>query len=77
MMGLSLYEYGGHRSGDLSFEANEIIFILKKYSDGWWLGKSHNTGNLGRFPSNYIEELPANPKQVVATEDSKDEQSGV
>ncbi|PRP82116.1 Ras GTPase [Planoprotostelium fungivorum] len=76
VMGLSLYEYGGHRSGDLSFEANEIIFILKKYSDGWWLGKSHNTGNLGRFPSNYIEELPANPKQVVATEDSKDEQSG-
>lgn len=76
VIGLSLYEYQGHRSGDLDFDANEVIFILKKYSDGWWLGRSHTSGNLGRFPSNYIEELNPNPSSVVATADSREEEPG-
>eukprot|EP01117_Protostelium_nocturnum_P008038 TRINITY_DN2862_c0_g1_i1.p1 TRINITY_DN2862_c0_g1~~TRINITY_DN2862_c0_g1_i1.p1 ORF type:complete len:487 (-),score=191.88 TRINITY_DN2862_c0_g1_i1:33-1493(-) len=73
---LAIFDFLATRSGDLSFSEGELIIILKKYGDGWWLGKSVKSGSLGRFPSNYIEELKDDPFMTIAVEGFKGEEEG-
>lgn len=41
--------------GDLSFNAGEVILVVKKEGD-WWHGIINQTSGI--FPSNYVELLP-------------------
>lgn len=48
------YPYQSQEQGDLTFNAGEVIAILKKEGD-WWTGK---IGDLvGIFPSNYVQKV--------------------
>lgn len=48
------YTYISQEPGDLTFNAGEVITVLKKEGD-WWTGKLKN--NVGIFPSNYVQKL--------------------
>ncbi|XP_054165582.1 intersectin-1-like isoform X2 [Oppia nitens] len=58
---LSLYPFETQEPGDLSFDGNELIKVIKKDGD-WWTGTIGELRN-GVFPSNYvrvaqIDEIP-------------------
>ncbi|KAJ8965768.1 hypothetical protein NQ314_003909 [Rhamnusium bicolor] len=51
---ISNYPYQSQEQGDLTFNAGEVIAVLKKEGD-WWTGKIGNS--VGIFPSNYVQKV--------------------
>ncbi len=49
------YPYSTQEPGGLALAKGDVINILEKDANGWWLGECK--GNKGVFPSNYVEEL--------------------
>lgn len=52
--GVALYDFDGVEEGDLSFRANEKIYILEQASAEWYRGRTRS-GCEGIFPINYID----------------------
>lgn len=50
------YPYQSIEQGDLSFNAGDVVSVLKKEGD-WWTGKLGDV--VGIFPSNYVQKLDA------------------
>lgn len=48
------YPYQSQEPGDLSFNAGDMVTVVKKEGD-WWTGKSGT--NIGIFPSNYVQKI--------------------
>uniref|UniRef100_S4R897 Myosin IE n=1 Tax=Petromyzon marinus TaxID=7757 RepID=S4R897_PETMA len=53
----ALYPYDAQDTDELSFNANEVIDVLREVTDpsGWWTGRLRN--KQGLFPGNYVEKL--------------------
>ncbi|XP_008190947.1 intersectin-2 isoform X1 [Tribolium castaneum] len=51
------YPYQSQEQGDLTFNAGDVITVVKKDGD-WWTGKIGNT--VGIFPSNYVQKVDVN-----------------
>ncbi|XP_071543654.1 intersectin-1-like isoform X12 [Panulirus ornatus] len=68
----ALYPYQSGEPGDLTFNAGEIILVVKKEGD-WWHGIINQ--NCGIFPSNYVERLQN--QFITSTGDSVVEQTAV
>lgn len=51
---VTLYEYVRERDDELTFQAGKIIYVVKKYDNGWFEGVMEN-GSSGLFPGNYVE----------------------
>lgn len=51
---ISSYPYQSVEQGDLSFNAGELIIVVKKEGD-WWTGKIGE--KIGIFPSNYVQKM--------------------
>ncbi|NXJ29208.1 ABI3 protein, partial [Dicrurus megarhynchus] len=50
---VALYPYTGQKDNELSFEPGTLLFVTRRYSDGWCEGV---TGQQeGFFPGNYVE----------------------
>ncbi|XP_042887891.1 intersectin-1-like isoform X5 [Penaeus japonicus] len=69
----ALYPYQSGEPGDLTFNAGEIILVVKKEGD-WWHGIINQ--KCGIFPSNYVQILP-NQFITTRTGDTVAEQNGV
>jgi len=50
----ALYDFNGQNAQELSFKRGDIIAILRKDNNDWWRGRLKR-GNIGLFPSNYVE----------------------
>ena len=50
---VALYKYAREREDELSFQEGVIIYVIKKYDDGWFEGVTEN-GASGLFPENYV-----------------------
>jgi len=50
---VALYDYQAEKADELSFQENQIIFVVKKNDDGWFEGVLD--GVTGLFPGNYVE----------------------
>ena len=50
---VAAYDCQGQRAVDLSFVRGDIIQVLFRDNDNWWLGKLSN-GQEGYFPSNFV-----------------------
>lgn len=53
---------GDTASGQISFDANELLILMNKQSSAedqgtWWEGRVQKTGEEGLFPSNLVEEI--------------------
>jgi len=52
---VSLFKFDAEQDWQLSFEAGQIINVLKTHSSGWWTGELN--GKKGKFPINYCQSL--------------------
>ncbi|CAG8541360.1 16426_t:CDS:10, partial [Acaulospora morrowiae] len=58
-----LYDFMTEDDGELSFKKGDILEVMEKDDNGWWLAK--NDDGQGWVPSNYLEEVKvAAPKPV-------------
>ncbi|KAJ8247890.1 hypothetical protein GJAV_G00251740 [Gymnothorax javanicus] len=51
----ALYAYDAQDTDELSFNANDIIDIVKEDASGWWTGRLR--GKQGLFPNNYVNKI--------------------
>ncbi|KAK6949196.1 class II myosin [Daldinia eschscholtzii] len=59
-----LYDFAGHKENELSIKAGEIIEIVQKENNGWWLAK--NAQGQAWVPAAYVEEQAAAPPPAPA-----------
>ncbi|EKG22286.1 hypothetical protein MPH_00353 [Macrophomina phaseolina MS6] len=52
----ALYDFAGQTSGELSLTKDEVILIIQKENNGWWLAKRLDGSSQGWAPSAYLEE---------------------
>ncbi|XP_043934508.1 unconventional myosin-Ie isoform X2 [Protopterus annectens] len=51
----ALYAYDAQDTDELSFNANDVIDIIKEDTSGWWTGRLR--GKQGLFPNNYVAKI--------------------
>ncbi|NXN92281.1 MYO1E protein, partial [Rhinopomastus cyanomelas] len=51
----ALYAYDAQDTDELSFNANDVIDIIKEDPSGWWTGRLR--GKQGLFPNNYVAKI--------------------
>uniref|UniRef100_A0A8C8R8W0 ABI gene family member 3 n=1 Tax=Pelusios castaneus TaxID=367368 RepID=A0A8C8R8W0_9SAUR len=56
---VTIYPYTQQKQNDLSFQEGAIIYVTRKYSDGWCEGVTSEAE--GFFPGNYVEPFDCSP----------------
>lgn len=51
-----LFEYSARKNYELSISVNEVITVLSKHENGWWLG-CNSKGVQGYFPGSYVRPI--------------------
>uniref|UniRef100_A0A1I7YJ61 PDZ domain-containing protein n=1 Tax=Steinernema glaseri TaxID=37863 RepID=A0A1I7YJ61_9BILA len=51
----ALYPYIPKNADELELQPNDIVFVVEKCDDGWFIGTLLRTGQFGTFPGNYVE----------------------
>ncbi len=66
---LDMYLYGSHRryramynykpqnEDEVELAEGDIVFVMEKCDDGWFVGTSQRTGIFGTFPGNYVTQI--------------------
>ncbi|XP_063047110.1 nephrocystin-1 [Engraulis encrasicolus] len=63
---VALSSFKGEEEGDLTMEKGDVLRIVKKNRDGWWLAQD-SQGNIGVVPKTYVKIQPLlEAKSVVA-----------
>ncbi|XP_039730569.1 nephrocystin-1 isoform X3 [Pteropus medius] len=60
------------QAGDLTFKKGEILFIIEKSPDGWWMAKNAR-GNIGLVPRTYLESYHKEEGQESSEEVSEED----
>ncbi|XP_035789244.1 uncharacterized protein LOC118465294 isoform X4 [Anopheles albimanus] len=53
----ALYNYKPQNTDELELHEGDIVYVLEKCDDGWYVGTSARTGCFGTFPGNYVNKL--------------------
>ncbi|XP_070285840.1 nephrocystin-1-like [Myotis yumanensis] len=51
---IAVGDFIAQQAGDLTFKKGEILLIIEKHPDGWWMAKNAK-GNKGLVPRTYLE----------------------
>lgn len=51
----AIFTFTPRNEDELSLNAGEIVYVLEKCDDGWYVGSSETSGVFGTFPGNYVE----------------------
>ncbi|KAE9553894.1 hypothetical protein FO519_002883 [Halicephalobus sp. NKZ332] len=51
----AIYPYKPEHPDELELQENDIVFVVEKCGDGWYIGTLLRTGQFGTFPGNYVE----------------------
>ncbi|KAK3917926.1 Vinexin, partial [Frankliniella fusca] len=50
----ALYNYRPQNDDELELLEGDIVLVMEKCDDGWYVGSSQRTGFFGTFPGNYV-----------------------
>ena len=53
----ALYKYRPQNDDELELLEGDVVYVLEKCDDGWYVGSSQRTGAFGTFPGNYVERI--------------------
>ena len=51
---VALFDFPATSDTDLPLRVNDVVIVVQKREDGWWLGKCGD--KMGLFPSNYVRD---------------------
>lgn len=49
------FAYAPTKPDELELVAGDIIYVMEKYDDGWFVGMSERTKKMGTFPGNHVQ----------------------
>ncbi|KAK4883307.1 hypothetical protein RN001_006626, partial [Aquatica leii] len=53
----ALYKYRPQNDDELELLEGDVVYVLEKCDDGWYVGSSQRSGAFGTFPGNYVERI--------------------
>jgi len=53
----ALFPYKPQNPDELELKENDIVYVVERCDDGWYIGTSLRTGRFGTFPGNYVKRL--------------------
>ncbi|KAK3883729.1 hypothetical protein Pcinc_011963 [Petrolisthes cinctipes] len=53
----ALYNYKPQNDDELELVEGDVVMVMEKCDDGWFVGTSRRTGLFGTFPGNYVEKV--------------------
>lgn len=53
----ALYDYKMQNDDELELKEGDVIYVMEKCDDGWFVGTSKRTDEFGTFPGNYVEKV--------------------
>ncbi|XP_038651902.1 uncharacterized protein LOC119965344 isoform X2 [Scyliorhinus canicula] len=56
-MYVALYSFPPNKDDELELRRGDLVNVIRKCGDGWYLGTSRRTKKFGTFPGNYVEKL--------------------
>lgn len=63
----AVYKYRPQNADELELQEGDIVYVLEKCDDGWFVGTSQRSGCFGTFPGNYVERLWGNRRFLKHT----------
>ena len=55
----ALYNYKPQNDDEVELHEGDIVYVMERCDDGWFVGTSQRTGIFGTFPGNYVTHLRA------------------
>nr|XP_033470009.1 sorbin and SH3 domain-containing protein 1 isoform X7 [Epinephelus lanceolatus] len=53
----ALYSYVPQNEDELELQEGDLVSVMEKCDDGWFVGTSKRTKQFGTFPGNYVKEM--------------------
>jgi len=53
----ALYNYKPQNDDEVELSEGDIVYVMEKCDDGWFVGTSQRTGIFGTFPGNYVTHI--------------------
>ncbi|KAL4609242.1 vinexin-like isoform X1 [Arapaima gigas] len=53
----AVYNYAPQNGDELELQQGDLVHVLEKCEDGWFVGSSVRTGLFGTFPGNYVTQV--------------------
>merc|ERR1719510_2665822 len=50
----ALYNYKPQNDDEVELNEGDVVYVMEKCDDGWFVGTSQRTGIFGTFPGNYV-----------------------
>ena len=50
----ALYNYQPQNDDEVELKEGDIVYVMEKCDDGWYVGTSQRSGIFGTFPGNYV-----------------------
>lgn len=50
----ALYNYRPQNDDEVELSEGDIVYVMEKCDDGWFVGTSQRSGIFGTFPGNYV-----------------------
>ncbi|XP_077891631.1 nephrocystin-1-like isoform X5 [Ictidomys tridecemlineatus] len=72
---IALGDFTAQQVGDLTFKKGEILLVVEKKPDGWWIAKD-SKGNEGLIPRTYLEPCDKEEEQATSEEGSEEDTGG-
>ncbi|XP_038607338.1 nephrocystin-1 [Tachyglossus aculeatus] len=69
---MAIGDFVAQQEGDLTIKKSEVLLILEKKPDGWWLAKNSN-GSQGIVPKTYLEPYDKEGKGQESSEEESEE----
>uniref|UniRef100_A0A8C2UZI1 Nephrocystin-1 n=1 Tax=Chinchilla lanigera TaxID=34839 RepID=A0A8C2UZI1_CHILA len=69
---IALGDFTAQQAGDLTFQKGEILLIIEKKPDGWWIAKNAK-GNEGLIPRTYLEPYNKEKEEQESSDEDSEE----
>ena len=53
----SIYNYRPQNEDELELKDGDVVYVMEKCDDGWYVGTSQRTKEFGTFPGNYVKPI--------------------
>ena len=61
----ALYNYVPQNDDEVELKEGDIVYVMEKCDDGWFVGTSQRTGIFGTFPGNYVSKAWNSISQIL------------
>ena len=52
-----MYDYSPHNDDEMRLREDDVVEVMERCDDGWFVGLNQRSSEFGTFPGNYVEKV--------------------